>query len=295
MIVVSYRSLSKYTKLLKNHQILSKNLSEISKSLNVETFKLQINSTSSSNNKIVTLDGFLSPIKWYSCGPTVYDVAHLGHARSYVCNDIIRRIMTNFFGFEVNYALGMTDIDDKIINRANESTELESIERKCLNVARKYEKEFLDDMDALNVLRPNTILRVSEHINDIIEYLKGIESQGYTYQTEDGLYFDLQNFMKTKTYGKLGSIPPIDANDDNEHNGSIIGKENKRHSRDFVLWKSNKKTNELSFESPWGLGRPGWHIECSAMTYSYFGNKLDIHSGGIDLLFPHHTNEIAQW
>lgn len=238
-------------------------------------------------------------ITWYSCGPTVYDVAHLGHARTYVCTDIIRRSLL-YLGYEVNFAMGVTDIDDKIIQKAklliNSCDQVDvsnKIQQSYLEIARKYEFEFFEDMRALNVLHPDAMLRVSEHIDDIIHYIEKIESNGYAYQIADGLYFDYEAFQKKYEYGKLGNIPPISSCTNDNVEVNVIGKLNKRNARDFVLWKTSKP-DEPSWPSPWGEGRPGWHIECSAMTNSYFGSILDIHSGGIDLKFPHHTNEIAQ-
>jgi cysteinyl-tRNA synthetase len=229
-------------------------------------------------------------LKWYSCGPTVYDSSHLGHARSYVCTDIIRRIFQSYFNIPVDFALGITDIDDKIIDKSrNISTASNSAMNRMLEVARKYEDDFFDDMDKLNVLRPNAVLRVTDHIDEIINYIKGIESAGCAYIAEDGVYFDITTFTSqhNHVYGKLDcAIPPITEEQQT--------KSGKRSPRDFALWKFSKP-DEPQWSSPWGLGRPGWHIECSAMTNSYFGQTFDIHSGGVDLKFPHHTNEIAQW
>lgn len=219
------------------------------------------------------------PLKWYVCGPTVYDVSHIGHARTYICTDYIRRILTDYFHAEVNFAMGMTDIDDKIIDKAlSQSTH-------WMDIARKYEDAFLTDLAVLNVKPPDAILRVSEHVPDIISYIQTIISNGHAYSTPKGVYFHVPSLQHSR-YGKLGNIP-----------GSTTGdaeNSTKQDPRDFALWKA-AKANEPSWDSPWGPGRPGWHIECSAMTHSYFGAAVDIHSGGIDLKFPHHTNEIAQW
>lgn len=244
-----------------------------------------------------TIPSHTKLLTWYSCGPTVYDSAHLGHARTYVTTDIIRRILLNKFHYEVNFAMGMTDIDDKILHKAKSAEYYanESVMDKTLRVARLYENEFLQDMDAMNILRPNVILRVTEHINEIIEYLEDIESKGYTYLIEDGLYFDLSAFERKHEYGKLDSnVSSSRELNENENRNEIVGKDKKRNPRDFVLWKTAKE-GEPNWSSRWGPGRPGWHIECSAMTQAYFGRNLDIHSGGIDLKFPHHSNEIAQW
>lgn len=225
-------------------------------------------------------------ISWYCCGPTVYDVSHLGHARTYVSIDIVRRILEDYFGVNINFALGITDIDDKIINKGKvmNFTSWDDMSQ----IARDFEVEFFKDMQRLNVKRPSAILRVSEHIPEIVNYVEKIRQNGYCYESEDGVYFDVLSFGESK-YGKLGQLPNVDEADEDRSFSKI-----KRNPRDFALWKS-AKPDEPSWNSPWGKGRPGWHIECSAMTHSYFGSNVDIHSGGIDLKFPHHTNEIAQW
>lgn len=231
-------------------------------------------------------------LKWYSCGPTVYDTSHLGHARCYVCTDIIRRVFQSYFNIPVNFALGITDIDDKIIEKAkNISSNSINMMDRMREVSAKYEADFFKDMDSLNILRPNAILRVTDHMNEIITYIEGIEKAGYAYRAEDGVYFGINSFTRNNhIYGKLDCVIPP-STEEPLHNNS---KSFKQNPRDFALWKFSKP-QEPEWMSPWGLGRPGWHIECSAMTNAYFGDTFDIHSGGIDLKFPHHTNEIAQW
>ncbi|NXM54383.1 SYCM protein, partial [Illadopsis cleaveri] len=215
---------------------------------------------------------------WYSCGPTVYDHAHLGHACSYVRFDIIRRIMTKFFGIEVLMVMGITDIDDKIIKRANE------MNMSPLALARIYEEDFKQDMAALKVLPPTVYMRVTDNIPQIISFIKTIISSGQAYVTSQGnVYFDVKSWGKR--YGVLTTVNP-DTQDEAVDS-------DKRHGKDFALWKA-AKPQELSWNSPWGKGRPGWHIECSTISSAVFGKQLDIHTGGIDLAFPHHENEIAQ-
>ncbi|NWY30680.1 SYCM protein, partial [Pheucticus melanocephalus] len=215
---------------------------------------------------------------WYSCGPTVYDHAHLGHACSYVRFDIIRRIMTRFFGIEVIMVMGITDIDDKIIKRANE------MNISPVALARIYEEDFKQDMAALKVLPPTVYMRVTDNIPQIISFIKTIISSGQAYATSQGnVYFDVKSWGKR--YGVLTAINP-DTQDEAVDS-------DKRHGKDFALWKA-AKPQELSWNSPWGKGRPGWHIECSTISSAVFGKQLDIHTGGIDLAFPHHENEIAQ-
>ncbi|NWI19549.1 SYCM protein, partial [Crypturellus soui] len=215
---------------------------------------------------------------WYSCGPTVYDHAHLGHACSYVKFDIIRRIMTRFFETEVIMVMGITDIDDKIIKRANE------MNISPIALARIYEEDFKQDMAALKVLPPTVYMRVTENIPQIISFIERIIANGQAYATSEGnVYFDVKSWGKR--YGVLTTVYP-DAEDESAH-------ADKRHGKDFALWKA-AKPQEPYWTSPWGRGRPGWHIECSTIASAVFGKHLDIHTGGIDLAFPHHENEIAQ-
>lgn len=214
---------------------------------------------------------------WYSCGPTVYDHAHLGHACSYVRFDILQRILTRVFGVNVIHAMVITDIDDKIIQRSLEENMSPTV------LARMYEEEFKRDMRALRVLPPAVYMRVTENIHPIIAFIERIIENGHAYVTSQGnVYFNTKSIANR--YGKLANL------------GGIVGElglQDKKDARDFALWKASKP-HEPYWESPWGKGRPGWHIECSTVASSVFGSQLDIHSGGIDLAFPHHENEIAQ-
>ena len=230
-------------------------------------------------------------INWYMCGPTVYDSAHLGHARTYLTFDIIRRILSNYFHYDVNLCMNITDIDDKIIQRSNEQ------KKNFSEFARYWEDSFFKDMRALNVMYPNYITRVSEYIPEIIAFIEVIIKNGYAYEKNGSVYFDIEAYKKgNHLYAKL---VPQDKNQNLEELQEAEGalsKDNtgeKKNKGDFALWKTSKK-DEPFWDSPWGKGRPGWHIECSVMSFSVFGQSLDIHSGGIDLKFPHHDNEIAQ-
>ncbi|NWX29343.1 SYCM protein, partial [Notiomystis cincta] len=197
---------------------------------------------------------------------------------SYVRFDIIRRIMTRFFGIEVIMVMGITDIDDKIIKRANE------MNISPVALARIYEEDFKQDMASLKVLPPTVYMRVTDNIPQIISFIKTIISSGQAYTTSQGnVYFDVKSWGER--YGVLTTINP-DTQDE-------AADSDKRDGKDFALWKA-AKPQELSWNSPWGKGRPGWHIECSTISSAVFGKQLDIHTGGIDLAFPHHENEIAQ-
>jgi len=211
----------------------------------------------------------------YVCGPTVNDVPHLGHARSQISFDILRRYLS-FIGYKVKFVSNITDIEDKIINKAKEL----GITIKQLTT--KNEKEHLQDYNALGIKKPDVQPRATEYVKEMINLIKNLEKKGYTYKEDDGIYFDISKF---KDYGKLSK-----QNIENLETGKrVTGKK----KNDFVLWKFSKK-GEPSWKSPWGDGRPGWHIECSAMSEKILGLPLDIHGGGQDLIFPHHEDEIAQ-
>ncbi len=218
-------------------------------------------------------------VKMYVCGPTVYDHAHIGHARSAVVFDVIRRWF-EYRGYRVIFVRNYTDIDDKIIKRAKE----EGI--PWYEVAGKYIASYEEDMEALNVKEPTYKPRVTEHIREIIEMIDGLIEKGYAYESGGDVYFSVEKFP---SYGKLSKrrVEELLAG------ARVEPGEKKRNPLDFALWKASKE-GEPGWESPWGYGRPGWHIECSAMSMKYLGQTMDIHGGGLDLIFPHHENEIAQ-
>jgi cysteinyl-tRNA synthetase len=218
-------------------------------------------------------------VKMYVCGITPYDSCHIGHARCYVTFDIVRRFL-EFSGYKVFYVQNFTDIDDKIIKRSNEK----NISPKEL--ADKYINEFFDVMGKLNIKKADLYPRVTENIDDIIKFVKTLIDKKYAYVLDGDVYYRVRNF---KNYGKLSGKNIEDL----EAGARVEVNENKEDPLDFALWKSSKE-GEIFWESPWGHGRPGWHIECSSMSTKYLGATLDIHGGGSDLIFPHHENEIAQ-
>ncbi|KAF3424794.1 hypothetical protein E2986_01068 [Frieseomelitta varia] len=339
--------------------------------------------------KEIFIPQFGNRILWYSCGPTVYDASHMGHARSYISFDILRRVLSDYFGYDVLYVMNITDIDDKIIKRARqnylyekyieENHTLDEIlddvkyvmcifedtvkstndaDKKCmleimlsnvekaignlenavklkdeakikeyqellLKVARDplaewldktkgatitehsiftklsqhWEMEFHKDMDSLNVLRPNVLTRVSEYIHEIIAFTEKIIENGVAYESNGSIYFDVATFDKQDKHHYAKLVPEAygDTSSLQEGEGELSNSKvsEKRSPIDFALWKCSKE-GEPWWESPWGKGRPGWHIECSVMASIICGESLDIHTGGIDLKFPHHDNEIAQ-
>ena len=218
-------------------------------------------------------------VKFYVCGPTVYNFFHIGNARPFVVFDTVRRYL-EYKGYKVNFVQNFTDVDDKIIKRAIE----EGISSE--EVGDKYIKEYFDDADALGVRRATKHPRVTETIPEIIDFVKVLVDKGYAYAKNGNVYYDTKKF---KGYGKLSG----QSIDDLVSGARIEVNTEKNSPTDFVLWK-NQKPGEPGWESPWGMGRPGWHIECSVMSNKYLGDTLDIHAGGQDLIFPHHENEIAQ-
>lgn len=219
-------------------------------------------------------------VKMYVCGPTVYNFFHIGNARPFVVFDTLRRYFI-WRGYEVKYVQNFTDVDDKIINRARE----EGI--TAPEVSEKYIKEYFEDAKALNVLPADVHPKVSEHIDDIINFVQTLIDKGYAYEADGDVYYSPRKF---DGYGKLSGQNI----DDLESGARIAIGEVKHDPLDFALWKAQKEPDEIAWKSPWGMGRPGWHIECSTMARKHLGPTIDIHGGGQDLKFPHHENEIAQ-
>ena len=220
-------------------------------------------------------------VRMYVCGPTVYDDAHIGHAMSAIVFDVIRRYL-EYKGYEVIHVMNFTDVDDKIINRARETGQ------EPLKLAQHYIDRFLEHMGQLHIKPPTVMPRVSTTIDEIIEMVQTLIDKGYAYESEGDVYFRVR---MDEDYGKLSRRKLEHAVSSERQR---FGDELKEDPADFALWKAQKSPDEPAWPSPWGMGRPGWHIECSAMARRYLGPSIDIHGGGTDLIFPHHENEIAQ-
>jgi cysteinyl-tRNA synthetase len=218
-------------------------------------------------------------VKIYVCGPTVYDYFHIGNARSFIMADILRRYL-EYKSFHVKYIMNLTDIDDRIIKKSLE----EKIDAK--RVAEKYTKAFFEDIEKLKVRRADVYPKATEHVQEIIDFIKQLEKNGFAYNVDGNVFYDVIRFNE---YGKLSGKKL----DELEAGARVDVNEEKKNPLDFALWKKAKE-GEPFWESPWGKGRPGWHIECSAMSCKHLGETFDIHAGGNDLIFPHHENEIAQ-
>ena len=231
-------------------------------------------------------------VGFYGCGPTVYNYAHIGNLRAYVFLDVLDRTLT-FLGYNKKHVMNITDIghlsgdsddgEDKMLKTAQER------HQSVLEIADFYTKAFFNDIDRLNIIRPDVVCKATEHIDEMIELIKKIEANGHTYMAGGNLYFDVTTYPD---YGKLANLNLEDL----KAGARVVVDENKRNPHDFVLWftKSKFENQALVWDSPWGKGYPGWHIECSAMSMKYLGEQFDIHTGGIDHIPVHHTNEIAQ-
>ncbi len=226
----------------------------------------------------------------YTCGPTVYNYAHIGNIRSYVFADLLRRVL-EYNGFEVKHVMNITDVghllsdadegEDKMIKRAKETGQ------SPWEIAKQITDVFFKDFERLNLLKPKIVCRATEHIQEMIDFVKVLLEKGYAYEISDGIYFDIS---KLADYGKLSRI-----NLEEQMAGARVDvNPEKRHPADFALWKRAEPNHIMQWESPWGMGYPGWHIECSAMSIKYLGQEFELHTGGIDHIPIHHENEIAQ-
>ena len=235
-----------------------------------------------------TIDG--KKARMYSCGPTVYNYAHIGNMRTYIFMDILRKTLI-FNGFKIKGVMNITDVghllsdrdegEDKMVKAAKEQ------QKSPYEIAEYYTKVFMKDLKSLNIDKPELVVKATDHIKEMIDYVVALKEKGYAYEIEDGIYFDIGKFPE---YGKLSGI-----NLDDQQAGSRVDvNSEKRHPADFALWKKAEKNHIMQWESPWGTGYPGWHIECSAMSRKYLGDYFDIHTGGVDHIPIHHENEIAQ-
>ena len=222
-------------------------------------------------------------VKLYTCGPTVYDTAHIGNFRTFLFEDLLKRFLI-FKGYEVYHVMNITDVDDKTIKRAN--TEEMTINELTL----RYTEEFMNDIKTLKILPADKYPRATEHIVEMIQMIQTLEKSGYAYETKDhSIYFRLDS------YDSYGQLTKIDLTKQRATERIINDEYSKDNPQDFALWKAwDDEDGKVFWESPWGRGRPGWHIECSAMSIKYLGNHFDIHCGGVDNIFPHHENELAQ-
>ena len=229
-------------------------------------------------------------VSMYSCGPTVYNYAHIGNMRTYVFTDTLTR-MLRFFGYDVNSIMNITDVGhltDDGDNGADKMAQAASREKKTpWEIAEYYTSVFLEDLAKLNIVLPNMMPRVTDHIDEMLDFVLALQDKGFTYETSDGIYFDISKFPG---YGKLSRV-----NLDEQLAGARVEvNEETKHPADFALWTKAPKEHIMQWPSPWGMSYPGWHIECSTLCYKYLGERLDIHTGGVDHIPIHHENEIAQ-
>lgn len=223
-------------------------------------------------------------VRLYACGPTVYDYAHIGNLRTYIFEDLLRRTL-DYLDYDVHHVMNITDIEDKIVKRARQ----ENID--FTKITNRFTATFKEDLTKLNILPADKFPTVTEHIPEIIQLVQTLIDKQHAYIADDGsVYFDISSFAH---YGELAGLDKQTLKEG--ASGRVLDDEyNKNEASDFVLWKAKSKYNEPNWPSPWGKGRPGWHIECSVLSMEYLGPQLDIHAGAVDLIFPHHTNEIAQ-
>jgi len=234
----------------------------------------------------------MSPPKvgMYSCGMTVYYFTHVGHLRSYTTSDLLRRVLERA-GYRVGHVMNVTDVGHMTSDADEGEDKLEVGARRegksPWEIARFYEEHFFNAISQVNILRPHVVCRATEHIEEQIELVKRLEERGFTYRTKVGVIFDTSKFPRYADFARL-NLEGQDAG------ARVAVDEERKQPHDFALWVTNQPRHIMQWDSPWGRGFPGWHIECSAMSMRYLGNRLDIHTGGIDHIPVHHTNEIAQ-
>jgi len=247
------------------------------------------NTLSRRKEEFVPLDP--SKVRLYCCGPTVYNYAHIGNLRTYIFEDVLRRTL-KFNGYNVEHVMNITDVGHMTSDADSGDDKMETAARReqksPWEIARFYEEAFFTDTDRLNIERPEVTPRATEHVVEMIELIQRLEANGYVYVTTEGVYFDTAKFPD---YGKMAGLNLAAQQTTRDE---VVTDETKRNASDFMLWFLNKPTHLMQWESPWGPGYPGWHIECSAMSMKYLGETFDIHCGGVDHITVHHTNEIAQ-
>ena len=252
------------------------------------TIKL-FNTTTRGKQEFVPLEP--GKARMYCCGPTVYNFAHIGNLRTYIFEDVLRRVLA-FNGYQVEHVMNITDVGhmttDADAGEDKMQVAAQRENRSPFDIARTYEEAFFRDTERLNIQRPEVAPRATEHIVEMIALIQRLEANGYTYQTTEGVYFDTAKFPD---YGKFARLQ---LTNQQTTRSEVIEDETKRSPSDFMLWFLNKPNHAMQWESPWGPGYPGWHIECSAMSMKYLGETFDIHCGGVDHIPVHHTNEIAQ-
>ena len=246
------------------------------------------NTMSRSKEEFVPMDG--KTVRMYSCGPTVYNFAHIGNLRTYIFMDILRRVL-QYDGYKIRGVMNITDVghllsdadegEDKMVKASREQ------KKSPYEIAAYYTSVFFSDLEKLNIGKPEIVPRATEHIPEMIEFVKELMDKGFAYETGDGIYFDVEKFPE---YGRLSRL----SLEDQLAGARVEVNSEKRHPADFAVWKKAPKEHIMQWPSPWGMGYPGWHIECSAMGRKYLGDTFDIHSGGVDHIPVHHENEIAQ-
>ena len=247
--------------------------------------------TASRTKEIFTLPQDVPEVRMYACGPTVYHYAHIGNLRTYLFEDLLRRSL-EYFGFKVRHVMNITDVghltSDQDEGEDKMEVGAERMGKSVWEIADFYTEKFKEDLDFLNILPPTVWCKATDHIKDQIELIKRLEEKGYTYRTSDGIYFDSMEFPKYASFARL-DIAGLKS-------GARIDLGEKKFTTDFALWKfsSTNHKRAMEWDSPWGVGFPGWHIECSAMSMAHLGETIDIHCGGTDHIKVHHTNEIAQ-
>ncbi|MCL2518631.1 MAG: cysteine--tRNA ligase [Oscillospiraceae bacterium] len=246
------------------------------------------NTLSRTKEEFTPLEG--NTVKIYTCGPTVYNYAQIGNMRAYLFMDLLRRVL-KYNGYSLKHMMNITDVghlvsdEDEGEDKMAKSARLE--QKSPWEIAEFYTEAFMHDIEALNISRPEIISKATDNIPEMIDFVLGLEKNGYTYEIDDGIYFDVQKF---EGYGKLSR----NKLDDLQAGARVEVNDQKRHPADFALWKKAPKEHIMQWESPWGMGYPGWHIECSAMGLKFLGEEFDIHTGGVDHIPIHHENEIAQ-